>query len=251
MPEEKVSIFEATQDQGTSNAGARETPEQNANSEYAQLVGEGKKFKDANSLAKSKLESDRFVQRLQEENAEMRREIEARANSEEIARKLAESRGADKPPAVDTTPIDNDLLDRAINDKLSEREKQQAFKNNYNEAQEFIIEKTGSPEAAMKLITDKAAALGVQKNWLQDMAMRTPKALYALLGLVDQPSAPSKTGVSGDVNTEAQRIVNRNPRSAEGSKAYFEDIRRTNPNKYWSAEVQSQIFKAAKEGKYK
>src|SRR5688500_13285080 len=58
----------------------------------AELVGEGKKFKDHKSLAKGKAESDAFISHLQKELAEMREELNKRITFEDLMTKITENK---------------------------------------------------------------------------------------------------------------------------------------------------------------
>jgi len=55
------------------------------------LVGEGKKFADSEALAKGKAESDAFILKLQQENLELREDLNKRLTAEEVARQLQDS----------------------------------------------------------------------------------------------------------------------------------------------------------------
>ena len=48
------------------------------------LVGEGKKFKDADALARAAIEKDRFILQLQAENAQMRTSLKGEQKIDEF-----------------------------------------------------------------------------------------------------------------------------------------------------------------------
>jgi hypothetical protein len=233
-----------------------ETPETNAlptavtpnagNTESAilnSLVGEGKKFKTVEDLAKSKLESDAFINRLQDEQKELRKDLEARIRTEDALAELKKDRGNQAPAdsSVDVKKVVLETLEQAERDKI-------ALKN-IRQANDHIIDKCGGKKEAEAFIIKKSEELGVPVEWLKDMAARSPKALYNTLG-VDATVAPPPTGMTkGDVNTAAKN--KEIPLNPNASKEYYESLRKSKPSLYWTPKVQTEIFEATKKGLYK
>jgi hypothetical protein len=103
-------------------------------------------------------------------------------------------------------------------------------------------------QKATDFVTEKARSLGMPVSWLIDVAAKSPQALYNLLEVKpqQQPGKPSGKPV---VNTDAQNFApNGGPK--EGSKEWFDGMRKSNPARYWSADVQAQIHKAVAQGSY-
>lgn len=216
------------------------------------LVGEGKKFKDAEALAKAKLESDRFIEQIKSENAGLRKELEERTKIsqalDEIKKRAEQgNQPHDKPAAIDPNEI-KDLVKNTLNETVREN----TAKQNVLEAERHVIEKLGSKDAALKFITEKARDLGVSGDWLMGVAASNPKALYSVLGLdgtaKQQPTSP--VSPNNPVNTAKKEFVPNGAGPKAGTKEYYDDMRRKEPNKYWSSAVQNEIFKARKDGTY-
>src|SRR5690242_15072647 len=72
------------------------------------LVGEGKKFKTPQDLAKGKMESDKFIVQLQKEQAALREELNKRLSVEEFVEKMnkAPAPSASTPPNQGTEERD-------------------------------------------------------------------------------------------------------------------------------------------------
>lgn len=246
MSVSEVNVFEGTNDQGTpapKNDPSAEQPSVQA------LVGEGKKFKDFEALAKSKLESDAYIEQLKSEAAELRNELKAKVTADEVLASINKKSG-NQPAASEHSaePVD---LDAVLEEKLSEREARKAYEANIRSTHEALVAHAGSAEAAVALLKAKASELGVAVSWLKDMAGRTPKALNALLGLAEQPvKAPTSTRPTGDVNLQAKEAGIPMGTVKPDSKAYFDKIRHEDKNRYWTPEVQNAIFQAKKSGKY-
>ena len=64
-----------------------------------ELVGEGKKFKDPVALARSKVESDRHIAKLESELKAIRTDMNSRLSLEDLVTKLASARPEPSPPA--------------------------------------------------------------------------------------------------------------------------------------------------------
>jgi hypothetical protein len=210
-----------------------------------ELVGPGKKFKDLDALAKSKLESDAFIKQVQAENEGLRKDLEKRLKAEEALEALRNQPQTQEPAQPAAVP-DQKSISEIVRQEMSEAEKAKAFEKNVLEANDYIIKKVGSKEAAVKFIQEKATELGVQKEWLFDMAGRSPKALYNLLGVQPEvkPAQPSPVIQKSSINTSAP------PADAPKTKAHFEELRRTNPSQYWDSKTQNEIFKLKREGRY-
>jgi len=212
-----------------------------------ELVGQGKKFKDLDALAKSKLEADKFIERLLQEKEEIKRELDSRIKAAE-ALEAARNQSRQSEPERTAPEFDPASISEIVRQELSEAERAKTFKENVLSAQDALIKFTGSREAATKYVEDKAQELGVQKEWLLDMAGRSPKALLNTLGVQSEtkPGVPSPVVPKSSINTEADKSITKQPTT----KAHFDEIRRTNPSMYWSPKVQQEIFKLQKEGRY-
>jgi hypothetical protein len=210
---------------------------------FTALVGNGKKFKTTEDLAKSKVEADAFIQKIQDENKELRKELEARMSSEEAIKALTAAKG-NQPPSE----VSPEHLRDMVKETVSELDRDKAAKQNILAANAYLIDKLGGKAEAEAFLNKKSVELGIPIGWLKDMAARSPKALYNTLG-VDAPSAVVPTSTKGDINTLAKN--NAPDEQTKGTKAYYEAIRKSNPSAYWSTKVQNEIFEASKKGTYK
>ena len=115
-------------------------PEIDLEKDYlAELVGEGKRYKDPQVLARSAVEKDNFIERLKTEGAQLRAELNTRIKYEEFLDKLksSPSRSNEEPqtpqePAnVFAKPED---IDRLIDQKIQQREQQGVAERNLDDA---------------------------------------------------------------------------------------------------------------------
>src|SRR4029450_8159059 len=70
-----------------------------------ELVGEGKKFKTPEDLARGKAESDSFIERLQKELHGLRNELKSRLQLEEVVDRIS---SASKSPISEQPPREPD-----------------------------------------------------------------------------------------------------------------------------------------------
>lgn len=230
-------------------------PKGDANSEAAlltQLVGEGKKFKDAEALAKGKVESDSFIEQLKNENAGLRKELEERLKISEALDEIKRRAQGNQPQDDKQPKLDPNEIKDLVKNTLNETVRENTAKQNVLEAERVVIDKLGSKDAALKFITEKARELGVSGDWLMSVAASNPKALYSVLGLSEenkqQPTSP--VSPNNPINTAKKEFTPGGAGPKVGTREYYDDMRRREPAKYWSAATQNEIFKATKAGTY-
>jgi len=233
---------------------APQQQEEPKSSLHAQLVGEGKKFQDDEALARGKLEADDFIEKLQGELAGLREELDRRDKVEDIVGSLRQQQ-EDQPPAeenTNTTPsLSKDEIASLVRSELVNVEQENTFTNNVDVAGRTLAEKLGGIKEAQQFVATQAKELGVNEKWLMDMAGRSPTAFFKVVGMAGDEEAPtpSPSIETSTVNTEALDVKQFGG-PAEGTKEYYDQLRKTDSKKYWSREIQSKIHKLAQEGKY-
>jgi hypothetical protein len=222
----------------------------------ATLVGEDKKYKSVDDLAKAYAHADVFIEQLKSEKATTeteKREAEERAAKLEaqleILNKLATNPKADeangtKTPAVEEPKSDDiDTKIRATVELLSEEQKQ---KTNSAQVDQVLIEKFGEPEKATEYLKAKAAELGVGIKFLTDLAKTSPTAFYATVGL-NTSQAKSDPAPRSTVNTTILQGSAVKP----NTYAWYQQLRKENKALYNTARIQTQMHAdASKPGFY-
>jgi hypothetical protein len=209
---------------------------------YEELVGDGKKFRDPEALARSKAEADAFITRLQRENAGLRDDLQARVKMEEFLDRVSKSAPPASPEPTDDSPEPESTaktgdLNKLIEDTLTAREKQAARRSNLDEVKKTLREQFG-PNYASKF-REIARELGVGEKFLEDTAASSPKAFYKLTGVaekrqVEQFEAPPKSTFI----PQAQGTTGKN-------YAAYERLRKEKPSEYWSPRVQNEMYREA------
>lgn len=216
---DKATSTEA--DQSDTNEGTVTT--------LTELVGEGKKFGTTEDLAKGKVEADKFIDQLKDENAEMR---QALAEAEERAAKAValtdvvdEIRRQSSQTGDTPTPVTEEALTKLVDQKLSEREAQQTTAENRRLVESTILEAfEGNETDAVNHVNKRVAELGLDKGTVNALSNSNPKAFLKLMGLDGEPTKqspqPSLTG---------ERAVDSEKRSQLGNRKnyqYYSQLRK-------------------------
>lgn len=207
------------------------------------LVGEGRKYATVEDLAKSRLEADKYIERLEAENAQYRDGIQSQV--EQFRQRTQE----DTPPSVEKQPeqrapeVD---LETRIRETLAKTNREQTLARNVNEVSTKLVEVYGTPEKANQVVKARAQELGVSLDFLMESAAQSPKAFYAQIGMDSAPrQAPAIT--TGHVNPSALSAANPQGQAQPGTYKYYEQLRQTNPKLYNKPATQLQMHKDAME----
>ena len=215
------------------------------------LVGEGKKYKDEKALAYAAVHKDLHISNLEKELSGIREELKARTTMQEFMDKLktqgqqSQQTTQQDPPAGDedekkaTTPEELEALVEAT---LNKRQTQAQRSSNYQTVVSKLQDAFG--ENASKIVKAQAQQLGMSLENLKKIAEETPAAFLRLVG-VDQPQSVT---TEADLFSGPIRSTTSTPSLGAGNvknEAYWEKIRQTNPNHYWSKEVQKEVHRSA------
>lgn len=216
------------------------------------LVGEGKKFKTTDDLARSKAEADRVIAARERELAELREALNKRESVEDLLKNLQnrtppEQRNNEgsnsNPPAPAPTLTDEDLA-KKVRDVLQATTAEQRRETNLIQTVDKLTEILGNEDKATAFVSNKAKELGVETSWLQDIAAQNPTAFFKVVGL-DGQAPTGMTGTRSDVNTGAFLDYN-DSGPKPNTYAYWEGLRQEKGDAwYFQPEVQNQIMKAA------
>jgi hypothetical protein len=211
-----------------------------------ELVGEGKKYKDLEALARSRIFADEHIQNLEAEQQtlrddyiQLREEYNKALNLQELLDKLQQQQlPGDQIPQ---TPTDDDrkpLTMDQIESLLEQRDVKKRENENFREVQNKLKETYG-PGYSQELRT-LADSMGMSAEEVDAMARRNPKAFERLFITPKQTDSfdgpPSSTRRSG---TFAPTTVKRDWK-------YYEKMRKENRELYNSPKTQMQIIEDMK-----
>lgn len=216
-----------------------------------ELVGEGKKFKTDEDLARGKYESDAYIKtlttKLDEAQADIlriRQESDARASLEELVTQMK----TPKEPAVNTiTPSVleantkpynpqevKDIVSSTYNDlKIKEQEDR-----NLDLLVGKLKERFGDNYSTQ--LKTQATSLGLSDQEVETMARRTPNVLIKALGLDARQGEGFQTPPRSGTRTDQF-----SPNTPKRTWAYYQNLKKTNPTSYWDPKTTVQMHKDA------
>lgn len=218
---------------------------------HAELVGEGRKFKDDKELAKGKWYADEMLKtnnakmdqmreellRLQEENAaskklnEMLDQWQNRSQLPPETQTLVQ----DKSPSLDTNQIKS-LFDNFA----QEREQTRKQTDNLTYVKNKLTEQYGREYNTA--LTQQMADLGISETYLNDMAKTSPKALLKMLGIDEAPK------VTDPFRSPPRSILNQSQYKApqeERTWSWYQKLKEENPKKWAARETNVQMHNDA------
>lgn len=212
------------------------------------LVGEGRKYKDPDELAKAYANAEAHLRRLEADNADTRAkldQIEAAKNTTNNPQQT----GQEQPPKADQQPTtpnqeapkpsgqDVDFRSK-IREEVAALNEQERAKANTEAAALRMISAYGDAAKANEAVQRRAQELGVSVDWLRDSASRSPEAFYATMGMTNNHSSStpaSEPGVRRD--TQGTNVKN---------FEHFDRIRKEDPKRYFSVETQRDMLNQAR-----
>lgn len=219
------------------------TEEEGKKSIVESLVGDDKPFKDFEALAKGKKSADEFIEHLKSENAQLREDLDKRVSVEGMLEKLKEEKALEAKKE-DTTPrLDEEVLSEMVLGIVNKKSEAERIEANILAVDKRMKEVYGE-DKARDVIEKKAAEMNVGKDFLQSVAAKSPQAFYNLIG-VDATKHATATATTSSLRTEAAAGGG----IGEHTKEWFDNIRKTDPQRYFSPAIQNLYMKKAMEAK--
>lgn len=206
------------------------------------LVGEGRKYKTVEELAKAYVNADSFIDTLKAENRELKEQTTSAKTIDDVLERLSQQQHEktdDKqaPSVADITK----LVEQAVTGLESKRQKE----SNLLQADALMKEAFGE-KAADKF--NEVAATPELKRVYMDLAAADPSKFVALFGVGTK--GPGQTVDTGSGSSTAS--YQGQTRTAQfGTKEYFDNVRKTDPKKYYSQAFQVQMDKAVRTDPHK
>ena len=231
--------------------GAQDQVDPNKNY-LEELVGDGKKFKSPEELARGKYEADLFIAHKNREYDTLREDYLKATEQLKTAKTLEElvDQIANKPSNSETTLNANDAMNQPKYDpkeveslfdtKFREREIQRAQAENFNIVKDKLIENYGMNYQTH--VKAQIEDLGISAEEFNALAKANPKLVIRTLGL-DQVrqredfQAPPRSTVRTD--TFAPKGA------AKRDWAYYEKMRASDPKTYTNPKTQVQMHNDA------
>lgn len=166
------------------------------------LVGEGKKYKTVEDLARSRIEADNFIETLKREKAEA---AEARTKAEVELEKLRRGVQREESPnsnvAQSTTQLTEENLQALIDKSLQERERTTTRARNYETIKKHLMDAYG--DQAEERLAKQASEMNTTSEKLFEIGSDNP-ALFTRLFPVNKPKTENYN--HGGSNTEVAEL---------------------------------------------
>lgn len=220
------------------------------------LVGEGKKYGDADQLAKSYAHADATILQQKQTLADLESQMKVYKDLAEKGIKPDTKNidaNADPDPKDNTNPAGDDSkkdtpsvddISEQIRQELDAHQEKRKFTSNVDTVSERLAKDKGGVASATQFVQEKAKELNVSTEWLMDVAGRSPDAFYRAVGLVgsqQSQSTPSSGGSDFTIQVD---------KGGDGNKKaykYYNELRKTDSKAYYSRQIQSEMMAAASE----
>jgi hypothetical protein len=230
--------FEATQTEGA--------PELNTDALKQALIGEGKKYKTEADAIQSLVFKEMHIKKIEEENRLLRQSATETKTVDQILQALKSTNGSQN--TVQDIVRDNQNVDannnapvasveevsRKVLEALEAKTEAKKQEENISKVKAALLSNFGADFP--NVLENKATELGLDKATIDMMAKKTPQALLKLLdvkaNVSTNPSPNNSYRVPEGVNTEK-------------NAAYYAKLRKSNPNLYYSRNIQNEIIQQA------
>ena len=245
-----MSIFTETDPTaGGTQTQQTETGTENQTTFLDQIVqAKGENWRDAETLAKGKLEADAYILSLEDQNKQLREDLSKQDYAAEVLNeirgKAAESSTAKTSEATENTAgvnehetpsaLDEDTLKSLVEKTLLERELQRSTEQNVQKVTDDL--KTRFGDQAGDVVKAKAQELGLSLDRMEQLATESPSAFLSLFG--EQTQGGGANFLNSSINTEGANMQASNERDWN----YYRKLRQDNRNLYYSPKVQQQLM---------
>lgn len=204
-----------------------------------ELVGEGKKFKTVEDLAKGKYEADRTIEQRNREFDELRADAMqwradsvAKARFDEYVETQKRNQSNNNEPAitpaanVEQPSFDPNKIDELLETKLSQMKAREREEANLDRVDSLLQERFG--DSAKTVLRDKMKSLNLSQDDLKYLAKKSPEAVMNALGLNSQQES-YQAPLKGSVRSDSFK-----PETTLRDAVYWEKMRNTNSKEYFS-----------------
>lgn len=237
-------IFSSATTEGTTT----DTQQTQTNESFVnQLVGEGKKFRDVEALAKGKLEADKHIGEITKTLDELRAELSKQDYAKSLLEQMSKGSetGAEQPPPVTTSSSNTENTTQSASDfealvekVITAKEKSRTASQNISVVGEEMQRQYGDKTA--DVLKAKSLELNMSLDRLKEIAAESPTAFFQLVG-VKKMSERGNTS-TGITTQSTIRSENFNSNSQDRDFSYYQKMRKENRSLYYSPKIQNTML---------
>lgn len=225
-----------------------DVPQLDPNKNYfEELVGEGKKFKDPEALAKGKAYADAMVDFKNKQYDELRAEFlrlsedyKARQSLEEVIDQLKTNKEPPQEPSeqqIQQPAFKPEDIENLVLSKIEQRELAKKEGENFSVVMGKLQERHGNNYR--NVLSQERDRLGLTDEDVNALARKSPEAFFRTFRLDVQNmdnnfQSPPRT---------QQRNDNFAPRTEKRTWSYYQKMKKDNPALYTSQQTQTQMMK--------
>lgn len=238
------SVIEGADTNDTSTTTTQAIPES-----VSLLVGEGRKYKTLDDLAKAYLNADSFIEQLKAENQELRtKSVEAKTIDEVLERLSANQVNAAQATASDQVSSTNGLsavdVAKIVEQTVTGMETAKTRQGNLLKADQAM--KAAFGDKATEVYASVAKTPELNEAYMKLAAVDPEQFVALFTSKQSSTSQGSQVDSGSSVNTTMTYTSGNNVReNTQGTKEYYAKIRRNEPAKYYSQQIQLEMNKAA------
>lgn len=213
---------------------------------YPELVGEGKRYKDNEALAKKAVHADATIEILKRQLDTMREdytaqaaELNSRAQLQDVLDQLKRTETPYAPPEApekQQPAFDPEQVRKMIQDSIQESETSKIHRANEQSFREKLVEKYG--QNFQVRLQEQMDNLGLSKELVQSLARTNPNVLVKTLGL-DQQTQPDSFQAPPRSDRRSDSFA---PSAQKRTWSYYQNLRKENPNLYNSPKINLQMI---------
>jgi len=211
------------------------------------LVGDGKKFRDIEALAKGKLEADKHISEITKTLDELRAELAKQDYAKNLLEQMSKGSetGTEQPPPVTTSSSNTENTTQSASDfealvekVITAKEKSKTASQNISVVGEEMQKQYGDKTA--DVLKAKSLELNMSLDRLKEIAAESPTAFFQLIGV---KKMGEKTSTSTGVTTQSTiRSENFNSYSQDRNFDYYQKLRKENRSLYYSPKIQNTML---------
>lgn len=205
----------------------------------AMLVGEGRKYKTVEDLAKAYINADQHIGTLESDNASLKEQVAKGKTVDEVLERLEQDRqrsGDDKSHAQSISVAD---IAKIVEAQITGRETAKAKNENIAKAQALLVQKFGDKAKEVFLA---AADTKEKLRAMNELAAVSPD-LFAQLFSTSPDVRNATDGSNKGKEATGQTATGR--AADPDCKEYYDEMRRKDPRKFYSQSVQLEMHKRA------
>ncbi len=218
-----------------------------------ELVGDGKKFKSAEELARGKYEADLYVKSLEKKMDELRsdylkvsEDASSRAKLEDLIGQLESKQQphiSNDNPVKDVKQmpvIDSKEIESLVSNKIQEYELTKRQQENFNVVRNRLKEQFG--DNFQNALKQQIADLGLSEEDINALAKKSPSALFKTLGMEQKAIEQSyRPPIASSQKPETFRPKGKDIRSW----SYYQQMKKDNPKLYYDPKTNVQMHNDA------